>query len=248
MQKYFVKNEQIDVTLNKAFIIGSDVHHIKNVMRMKESSKIIISNNIDSYFCEIESIEDSIVKCNIIEKQTNNNELSINISIAHGLTTREKREEVIDKITQLGALKYIPIQLKKCLVKLSENSGKQIERLNKIAKEASEQSMRTKMLEVMEPIKLKELITMGKSYDLCLVASTVASSDVDNLTKYIVSKKYKNILILIGSEAGIDKTEEDELIKNGWIPFSLGKRILRTEVAPVYIMSVISYLDEFRKE
>ena len=167
-------------------------------------------------------------------------ELPRNVTIAHGLVSREKKEETIQKITQLGAVGYIPVLMKKSIVKLNkEKEDKQTERLQKIAKEASEQSHRVKELKVNLPITFSELLKLEKEFDICLYASTVLNPKDESFKQIIRNIKYQNILILVGPEAGIDESEIQKL-KN-WVPITLGPRILRTEVAPLYIMSAISY-------
>ena len=130
--------------------------------------------------------------------------------------------------------------MKKSIVKLNkEKEDKQTERLQKIAKEASEQSHRVKELKVNLPITFSELLKLEKEFDICLYASTVLNPKDESFKQIIRNIKYQNILILVGPEAGIDESEIQKL-KN-WVPITLGPRILRTEVAPLYIMSAISY-------
>ena len=130
--------------------------------------------------------------------------------------------------------------MKKSVVKLvKEKEQKQTERLQKIAKEASEQSHRTKILKVELPITFNELLKLEKNYDICLYASTILDPKDESFKSIIRNQKYKNILILVGPEAGIDDAEISRLAS--WTPITLGPRILRTEVAPLYIMSSISY-------
>lgn len=245
MQRYFINEENVLLDANKIIIKGKDVHHIKNVMRMKIGDEIICSTEHNSYLVKITSIND-FVETSIIDKLNKSNELMVEVTIAHGLTTREKREEVIQKITQLGALKYIPVLTEKSVVKISDNIEKQTERLNKIAKEASEQSQREKILKVSLPISINELIKLKDEYDVSFIASTKLDAKINNLNKNLKNKK--KILIVIGPEAGFSEKEENKLMENGFIPISLGKRILRCEVAPLYIMSVISYLDEYGED
>ena len=244
MQRYFIDSNLVDKDLKKAIIKDLDFHHIKNVMRMKINDEIIVCFDNLQYRAKIASFLKDYVEITLIEEIKQKNELFRNITIAHGLTTREKREEVIDKITALGCYTYIPVLLKKCVVKLNDHYQKQTERFNRIAKEAAEQSQRSKILEVQDPIPFKELLKKTNDYDICLFAST--KQDPKDLTFWNVlnNPKYQNILILIGPEAGIDDLEEETLIKANWHPITLGKRILRTELAPVMIMSIISFFDD----
>lgn len=243
MQRYFVQKDSINYLNNTAYIIGDDVHHIKVVMRMNIGNKVYLCDNEKTFIAEISSIEEHLVTFNLVEEVLDNPELDIEVTIAHGLVSREKKEETIQKITQLGAVGYIPVLMKNSVVKIvKEKEQKQTERLQKIAKEASEQSHRIKELVVNNPITFKELLKLTSLYDACLFASTVEEKDSNNFKKIIRRKDIKKILVLVGPEAGIDKSEIEML--NNWIPISLGPRILRTEVAPLYILSAISYEKE----
>lgn len=238
MQRYFV--EKSNVILPNIYITGDDCHHIKNVMRMNIGDKVFVSDQINSWIAIIEFIEQNQIVLSVEQELNEEKELPLNITIAHGLVSREKKEETIQKITQLGAVSYIPVLMKKSVVKLvKEKEQKQTERLQKIAKEASEQSHRTRILNVELPITFNELLKLEKNYDICLYASTVLDPKDQSFKKIIKEQKYKNILILVGPEAGIDETEISKL--NNWTAITLGPRILRTEVAPLYIMSAISY-------
>lgn len=238
MQRYFVDKSNIDLPC--IYITGDDCHHIKNVMRMNIGDFVYVSDQDNSWKAIIKSIEINRVLLEVVEELNECKELPKNITIAHGLVSREKKEETIQKITQLGAIQYIPVLMKKSVVRLvKEKEQKQTERLQKIAKEASEQSHRTKILKVELPITFNELLKLEKNYDICLYASTILDPKDESFKSIIRSDKYKNILVLVGPEAGIDETEIEKL-KN-WTPITLGPRILRTEVAPLYIMSSISY-------
>ena len=239
MQRYFIEIKIIDT--NKIEITGDDYHHITKVMRMKIGDLVIVCDNYNSYKCSISSFSESIVYLDIIQKLNEKKELPVNVTIVQGLVRREKMEEVIDKITQLGASKYIPVNMERCLVKLKdEKLDKKFDRLNKIAKEAAEQSHRTKKLVVEKPIDFKMLLSLKKEYDLCLYAYEITSKDL-SLREVLNQYQYNNVLVLIGPEGGISQKEVDLLNLNGFLPVSLGPRILRTEVAPTYVMAAISY-------
>lgn len=243
MQRYFVNPNQIDNLTNTCIICGNDVHHIKNVMRMNVGDKVYLSDTINAYIAEIKDINDENVTLNILETVDANPELDVEVTIAHGLVCREKREETVQKITQLGACFYLPVQMKRSVVKIvKEKEAKQTERLQKIAKEASEQSHRLKELVVANPITFSELLKLKDNYDACLFASTKLDPTSPSFKAILKDNNIKKLLILIGPEAGIDEAEENQL--TGWIPVTLGPRILRTEVAPLYIMSAISFWKE----
>lgn len=238
MQRYFVDKNNIN--LPYIYITGDDCHHIFNVMRMKIGEMVYISDRETSYKAVIQQMEKERITLIVEQELDEQKELPRNITIAHGLVSREKKEETIQKITQLGAVAYIPVLMKKSVVKLNkEKEEKQTERLQKIAKEASEQSHRIKELKVNLPITFNELLKLEKNYDICLYASTVLDPKDESFKQIIRNSKYTNILVLVGPEAGIDESEISKL--TNWTPITLGPRILRTEVAPLYIMSAISY-------
>ena len=158
MQRYFV--ESSNIINGYVYINGEDYHHITKVMRMKIDDEIIVCDNQDSYLCKIIEINAECVTSQIFKKLDEKKELPVNVTIAQGVVRREKAEEVIDKITQLGANKYLMVNMERCNVKLNdEKLNKKVDRMNKIAKEASEQSHRTRKLVVESPIDFKNLCT-----------------------------------------------------------------------------------------
>lgn len=242
MQRYFINLEEstVDLINNILIIKGDDAHHITNVMRMNIGEKVYACFNNSTYICVIVALSKNEVTLNILEEIEEDKELPCTVTIAHGLVRKEKMEEVIDHITEMGASVYLPVVMKRSNVKLNEEKkDKKLIRLNKIAKEAAEQSHRTKVLEVLPTVSFKEFIKYSKDYDLKLVANV----DINN-PLYIgdVIKNQTNILVLIGPESGIDENELKLLKENGFLMVSLGKRVLRTEVAPSYVMSIIDYI------
>lgn len=232
------KNKIVD---HKVYITDDDYYHITKVMRMKIGNKVIICDTISTYLCRIIEITNHQVIFEIENEIAEKKELPVNVCIAQGIIRREKMEEVIDKITQLGSSSYMIVNMERCNVKFNEEkTDRKLERMNKIAKEAAEQSHRTKILEVKKPISFKELLIESKKYDLCLYAYEVTSKDF-SLKEVLKKHKFKNLLILIGPEGGISENEVSLLNENHFIPISLGPRILRTEVAPTYAMAAISY-------
>lgn len=238
MQRYFIKNEQVHN--NKIIITNDDVHHIKNVMRMQIGDEVLCCDEEKVYLARIESIS-SFVNLEIVKVLDIDNELTTKVTIAQGLVRREKTEEVIRRLTELGCYAYIPVSMKRSIVKANPDK---IERWNKIIKEASEQSQRNKLMIISEPLSFQNLLKITSQYDLCLYAHV---SEDNNCLKTIISNNpYQNILVLVGPEGGYDETEIKALDNSGFKRITLGKRVLRTETAPLYIMSVLSY--EFGEE
>ena len=234
MQRYFAKEKQ-----NDSFILfESDLHHIKNVMRNEIGDKIEIVYEERVFICEINSLNPLLLK--VIEENTNNSESKNNLTIAISLVNEQKMDLILQKLTELGVTKIIPMITSRSIVKLdSKKAEKKIARWQMICKEASEQSKRLIIPKVTNIITLKEL--SKETATLNLICSTSASSK--SLTKYLNNNKI-DILFAIGPEGGFAPEEEKFLINCGFMPVSLGKRILRVETAAIYVASIINYIYE----
>ena len=247
MQRYFVKNEQVnDSTVT---IIGGDFHHIKNVMRMRPGDEVYVVNEDEELFlCQLSMMANDSACFNIIEKLDAKVELPINVTMCYGLVRREKTEEVVKHITELGATGFVQVEMARSIVRLKEGKENKTERLRLISKEASEQSHRTKLMKVYDPIKFKQIFDFAKDYDLCLYAYEESGRSNNYSLKKYLKGNYKNILFLVGPEGGFDLTEVEKLNQAGFVAVGLGPRILRSETAPLYIMSAISYELELNYE
>lgn len=239
MQRYFVESSAI--CGNKIAITGSDYHHITKVMRMKQGNQVYVASENLSWLCHITCIDENTVYLEIDQELDEKKELPLEVTIAQGIVRREKMEEVIEKIAALGAATYIPVEMERCNVKLhDEKVDKKWERMHKIAKEAAEQSHRTRLLDIKRPMSFQTLMHSSGEYDLCLYAYEVTLKG-KSLKEILGNGQYQRILILIGPEGGIAEKEVHQLDKNGFVPVHLGPRILRTELAPTYVLSAISY-------
>jgi 16S rRNA (uracil1498-N3)-methyltransferase len=127
-----------------------------------------------------------------------------------------------------------------------EKGDKKEARIAKIIKEASEQSHRNRLMKFYKPLTIPELIQAKAEFDLCIFAYEDTPSDDANLKKALSQENCRKLLVLFGPEGGFD-SKETEMLKNaGFIPVTLGKRILRTELAPLYLLSTIGYQKELK--
>ena len=240
MYNFFVKNEHF--TKDTATILGEDVNHIKNVLRMEIGTKIY-TTNIEThikYLTEIKSIENEKVECNILE-EVPTTELPINITLYQGLPKSDKLEFIIEKATELGACKIVPVEMRFSIAKI-KNEDKKIVRWNKIAESAAKQSKRNIIPSIEQTIKVNEMINQFKQYDLILVAyENESKQTLKDVLKNSQKEKIKNVALVIGPEGGVDSKEIELLVQNGAKCVSLGKRILRTETAPLTLLSMLIY-------
>ena len=249
MQRYLVNKNKINKSI--VFIDGNDVHHIKNVMRMKIGENILVfTDNQELFLCEIIEISDT-VQAKIIGNVESKNELNKNITIAQGLINRDKTEEVIRRLVELGCNNYQPVIMDKSIIKYDDKmtdkkNNNRLDRLNRIIKEASEQSQRINLMNVYNPIFFNNLIKSIDDYDLVLFCH-VEFKDQNNIKEVLKANlidnypNINNILVIIGPESGYSKKEIDAIMNTKAIPISLGKRVLRTETAPLSIMSILAY-------
>ena len=244
MQRYFLKNSQFQN--GKVSVTDDDAHHMKRVMRMKNGDTFIGCNeNKECFYVEITEIETDFVQGKIIEQINQTIEIPIEVTIAQGLPKGDKFEWVLQKGTECGAANFIPVKMERCVAKIdAKKESKKVERWTKIVKEAAEQSHRQSLPKVSSIMEFKNLLNMAKNYDACLFAyeEIAKTGEMSQLKKTINSlSPGSTLLILVGPEGGISENEEALLRESGFLPCALGPRILRTETAPIYILSAISY-------
>lgn len=243
MQKFFVEENQIEN--DKINIIGEDVKHISSVLRMQKGEQILIGSKetLETYLTEIEQIEKEKVVAKIIEKLDTQTESNVEIDLYQGLPKADKMELIIQKTTEIGISKVIPVDMVRCIVKLDEKDAKKkIERWQKVAEGAAKQSKRSKIPEIKNKIKIKDLENIISQYDAFIVAYEEENEVTlkQELKKLREQEKYK-IGILVGPEGGITKEEIEKLTSYNAKVVTLGKRILRTETAPIVLTSNIIY-------
>jgi len=246
MQRYFVKSDQL--VNDQAIITGDDVHHILNVMRASVGDRVILcTGDKRSYLVEITHLNKVEVRVKVVERKEGNVELSVFVTIAQGITKGDKFDLVVQKATECGATEFVPVAMKRSVAKIDGlKIGKKVERWQKIALDAARQSHRQVVPSVEMPVDIKGLIAMAGGYDMCLFAYEAVDEDskrglVDAICEF---EPDMHVLVLIGPEGGIDKSEVKMLTEAGFKAVGLGPRILRTETAPIYVMSAISYVME----
>lgn len=236
---FFVNKDKIKD--NFIFIENSDVNHIKNVLRKNIGDILDIVSDRIRYKAEIIEISSNQIKCKILEKNEDIDK-KINLTIFQGLAKADKIGYIIQKCTELGVYEIVPTEMKRCVVKLDEkDKSKKIERWKKIAEVAAKQSLRNDILKIEDILSFKSMILNLKNYDLVILAY---EKEQDIKLKDVLrnmSKDIRNIAVIIGPEGGIDEEEATLLVNNGANQITLGKRILRTETAPVAISAMIMY-------
>lgn len=243
MYKFFVTANQINDNIVE--IGGEDVNHIKNVLRLGLNEKIDICDleSANNYLCKIIELDNKFVKCEIIDKLESKSEPKVYLHIFQGIPKAEKMETIIQKTTEIGASEITPVLMNRCVVKLDDKStDKKISRWQKIAEVAAKQSKRDKIPVVNFPINIKNIYEKIVDYDIVLVAyENEENYSIKTALSEIKDKTSLKIAVIIGPEGGIEEKEVELLKGYNFKIVSLGKRILRTETAPIVITSVIMY-------
>ena len=244
MFQFFVEQEQIGQ--DTITITGSDVNHIKNVIRLKPGNEIRVSNREDKdYICEITDISNEEVVAKIIDVDLAGTELKTKVYLFQGLPKGDKMETVIQKNVELGVYEIIPVAMKRSIVKLDAKKAEaKVKRWNGISESAAKQSKRMIIPNVTKVMTYKEAIECAKELDICLVPYENAK-DMTHTREIIESiKNESKVGIFIGPEGGFEEDEIESAIALGMETITLGKRILRTETAGRAIMAVIAYMME----
>ena len=236
MQRYFASiDHQYFVHLSK-----EDEHHVCYVMRMKKGDEIEVVDNAHLFLCRIDSFNPLTIS--VIHEIANDVEIKEDITLLFALTKGDKIDLVLQKATELGVKKVALIESERTVVNYEgKDIDKKLERFKKIMKEASEQSHRLIVPELLGVYNLKNLPSNLLS-DLNYVAYEKDANHIDEAFQGL--EKGKSISILIGPEGGFSEQEINHLTTQGFIRTSLGKRILRAETAAIYALSVIGYLLE----
>lgn len=248
MYHFFIQEKQhID---DKIYLEGVDVNHIKNVLRMKTGEKISITNEDGvGYTCSINRFEDNRIELDIIEIFEVSHELPAKITLFQGLPKGDKFETIIQKSVELGVFEIIPVETKRCIVKLDEKKKQnKIKRWNAISESAAKQSKRTCIPQVKDVIGFEDAVAMADDYDL--VCIPYENAEGMKATREFLDKLKADIKVafFIGPEGGFEEKEIENAISHGITPISLGKRVLRTETASMALLSMIMLTYECNME
>ena len=227
------------------YVTGKDVNHIKNVMRLKQGDEISVRTGQDDreYRYGIEEFTDSEVVCRLRFVKEADVELPVKVYIFQGLPKADKMELIIQKAVELGAAEIIPVQMRRCVVKLDgAKKGKKTQRWQAIAESAAKQSRRAVVPLVREPLTMEEAVRFAEqNTDVRLLPYEL--QEADGSTREVMDgiREGSAVSIFIGPEGGFDPAEVELARKAGVVPISLGKRILRTETAALVALSFLIY-------
>ena len=242
MFRFYITDEQI--CNDEIFIEGGDVNHIRNVLRLEKGDWVVACNGEGKdYVSRIASIEKEQVVLQVEKVQETGTELPTKITLFQGLPKKDKMEFIIQKAVELGVYEIVPVMMKRCVVKLGDEKKiqKKQERWQAIAEAAAKQSKRRIVPEVGAVCTLKEALEQTKQMDLKLIPYEL-SEGMTRTKKLIESAAPgQEIGVFIGPEGGFEEAEVELAMQSGFMPVTLGKRILRTETAGLTVMAWLMY-------
>ena len=241
MQHFFVSPQQVKE--EKIYVEGSDVNHIKNVLRMKLGEKLTVNDGEGwQYLCEVESYEADMAVLYIVEKSKAETELSSRIYLFQGLPKQDKMELIVQKAVELGAYQVIPVSTKRAVVKLdAKKAGKKVERWQQIAVSAAKQAGRGIVPTVGEVCTYAQALKMAEELDVVLIPYELAEG-IEETKKIIAGiRPGQSVGVFIGPEGGFDEEEVKLAMEAGAKPVTLGRRILRTETAGLTTLSLLMF-------
>ena len=243
MYQFFVEDSQINRETKTVMITGADVNHVKNVLRMRVGEELNVSNGVDGkeYRCAIRAFHEAgepAVECELRFIKEDGVELPAKIYLFQGLPKADKLELIIQKAVELGVYQVIPVETKRSIVKLDEKKAKaKTARWQQISEAAAKQSKRGIIPQVQEPMSFQKALEMAKGMDLKLIPYELAEGMEKTRSLIESAKPGQEIAIFIGPEGGFDEAEVEAAQKAGIEPVTLGRRILRTETAPLAILA-----------
>ena len=222
----------------QAVITGPDVNHIKNVLRMRPGERILLSDGKGTNcLCELVSIEPDRVTAKILPQEVEDTELPVSITVYQGLPKGDKMEYVIQKSVELGAVGIVPMEAKRV-------------RWQGISESAAKQAKRMIVPEIAPVMTFKEALLAAGKADLALIpyedSEHLPGAGGMALTRELIGglKPGQSMAVLIGPEGGFSDEEIRLALEAGIRPVTLGKRILRTETAALFVLSAAGLLLE----
>lgn len=246
MQQFFAEPSWIRE--NKIFMQGSDVNHIRNVLRMKPGEDVRVNDGRGkTYLCCISSYEEQTAVLDILKELDSDTELPSRIILFQGLPKGDKMEWIVQKAVELGVYAIVPFAAKRSVVKLDEKkAAKKQARWQLIAKGAAEQSGRGIIPEVSTVRTFAEALAMAGELDVVLIPYELEEGMKETARVLENIECGQSMGIFIGPEGGFEEEEVERAKEAGAYAITLGKRILRTETAGLTTLSVLMYHLESR--
>jgi 16S rRNA (uracil1498-N3)-methyltransferase len=224
------------VHAGRATITGPDAHHLTRVLRVEPGQQFEISDNQSVYLAEVESARKDLVSFSIRERVPEA-EPEVRTTILAALIRFERLEWIIEKATELGVERVVPVRAERSEKGLAQAAGKRMSRWNRIVREASEQSRRAKLPEILAPATFAEALQTPSVYRYVL-----EEAGAPPILSALPARRVRGdcVALLVGPEGGWTDRERELTRAAGWCAVSLGAEILRAETAAIAGLAIIN--------
>ena len=236
MANFYITRD--DIERDTARITGEEAQHISRVLRMKKGDAVTLCDGEGTFYeAKLSDFSDKEVIAEILSSRSAETEPGVKPTIFQGVPKNPKLETIVQKATELGVVRIVPVDTLRAVAKLDKTA--KIDRLRKIAREAAKQSKRGIVPAVTESMSFKEAVKLAAEADLAIIPYE-EETEV-SLKKALLGKSPKTVSIMIGPEGGFEKDEILLAKEHGITSVTLGKRILRTETAPIAVSAAVLY-------
>jgi 16S rRNA (uracil1498-N3)-methyltransferase len=237
MVRFFVNPE--DLTFEKVLLTGENAQHAK-VLRLKAGEEVLLCDGQgNEAVCIVEEMNAKQLVVSVNTRRESTTEAAVRVSVYMAFPKADKLEHVIQKATELGAYEIVAFPSARCVSKPDEKSlGKKIERWQKIAASAAEQSGRGRVPQVLTLPSYKAALERAAQADKALL---FYENEKATTLKMALAGEYQSVSLLTGPEGGLEEAEVKQALDIGLSVCTLGSRILRCETAPLCALSAVMY-------
>jgi 16S rRNA (uracil1498-N3)-methyltransferase len=221
----------------RVVVEGSAANHITRVLRLRSGDALTVFDGSGGEFgARIEEFRKEAVVVSVEEHRTLDRESPLPLTLAQGISRGERMDWIIQKATELGASRIVPVLTKRSVVRLDEKQAeRKLQHWRAIAVAACEQCGRNRIPELTAPVDFFELLPAHESGSTRILLSPGGDLRIEDLKGGIGA----GITVLIGPEGGLEDTEQEAAIAAGFKAVRLGPRVLRTETAAIAALTII---------
>ena len=238
MVRFFVSPEELEG--DSLILTGENAQHAK-VLRLKAKEEVLVCDGEGrECLCEVADMANGQPRLTVKERRESVTEAAVRVSVYMAFPKADKLEHVIQKATELGAYEIVAFPSARCISKPDDKSlKKKLERWQKIAASAAEQSGRGRIPQVRVLGTFKDALEQAARADKALMF--YENEQAVTLKMALTSSGYRTVSLLTGPEGGLEEREVEQAREAGLHVCTLGKRILRCETAPLCALSAVMY-------
>ena len=246
-ERYFISEQLELLAARQAVLTGAEHQHLTRVMRQKAGDEVLLFDGSGREFTAIiDSVGRNQTELSIIRAEELSNEPDLDLTMAVALPKGDRQKWLIEKLTELGVRRYIPLRTTRSDIQADENV---LVRLRRQVIEASKQCGRLCLMEILPEQTRREAAASQPDETFCILAHPICDGDFGqwNFMQFLEkfqqeAKTPKKMLITIGPVGGLTQEEVQEAVNDGWPTLDLGKQVYRVETAAIVAASLFLHL------